>query len=86
MLAGNMKTKFRSFFFITIQPRDFKTAQLVFSKGNMVCEKCKESYAADQIIPEAFSDEIEEYIAKKKADSSSGKSDIGNGTSSGSGS
>jgi hypothetical protein len=58
-------------FFIPISSEDFESGALVFSKGNMICQKCKENYAANQRISEALLDEIEEYIAKSKGGNAS---------------
>jgi hypothetical protein len=56
-------------FFIPLVPTDFEKGQLVFSKGKMICEKCKENYAVNQRIAYELLDEIEEYMAKSKAGS-----------------
>jgi len=49
-------------FFIPTSPYDFERGRVPFSKGQMICEKCKMDFAAKQRYSDAMTEEVEEYI------------------------
>ena len=59
----NIETKS---FFIPLGQSDFEKNFIPFSKGNMICDKCKENYYSYQKYPGALFEEIEDYIHKRE--------------------